>query len=227
MKAQDGSPQTLGARSDGRGTNFAVHAPPARAVTVCLFADAPGGGLRETARIPLPARTGDVFHGYLPSAPPGTLYGLRVDGPWDPAHGLRCNAARLLVDSYALAIAGALTWNDALCAHSGGFDAGVAADGPPDPRDSAPFVPRAVVTEPLPPADEARPHVPWTRTVIAEVHVRALTLRHPDVPKERRGRFLGVSSPPLVAHFRKLGVTTVELMPVMSSATRGSSARCR
>jgi isoamylase len=214
LKVQAGSPEALGARFDGWGTNFAVHAAPARAVTVCLYADAPGGGFRETARVPLPVRTGDVFHGWLPDVRPGQLYGLRVDGPWDPARGLRCNAAKLLVDPYARAVAGALTWHDALCAHSGGFGVDLAADTPPDPRDSAPFVPRAVVMDAVPAANEPRPSVPWTATVIGEVNVRALTWQHPGVPAERRGRFLGVSSPALIAHFRSLGLTTVELMPV-------------
>src|SRR5262249_47779507 len=103
VNTRAGSPEPLGARFDGRGTNFAVLAAPARSVTVCLFEDAPGGGFRETARVPLPARTGDRFHGWLPVGP-GTLYGLRVDGPWDPARGLRCNAAKLLLDPWALAV---------------------------------------------------------------------------------------------------------------------------
>jgi len=212
VKAQAGQPQPLGARRDGAGTNFAVECAPARSVTLCLFEDAPGGGFRETARVPL-ARSGDVFHAWLPVGP-GTLYGLRVDGPWDPARGLRCNAAKLLLDPYALAVTGALTWNEALCGHAGGFDVDLAAAGPADPRDSAPFVPRGVVVDLEPADDEPRPAVPWTRTVIGELHVRALTLQHPDVAPERRGRYLGVSAPPMLDHFKSLGLTTLELMPV-------------
>src|SRR5262245_51300860 len=105
-----GSPSVLGARFDGRGVNVAVVAAPARSVTLCLFADAPGGGFVETERRPLPARTGDVFHGRFDDLRPGQLYGLRAEGPWDPARGLRCNAAKLLLDPYALAVAGALRW---------------------------------------------------------------------------------------------------------------------
>jgi glycogen operon protein len=212
VKGRPGRPAPLGAHFDGRGTNFAVHAPAARSVALSLFLDAHQGGFRETARGPL-ARTGDVFHGWYPVGP-GALYGFRVDGPWDPAHGLRCNPAKLLLDPYAFAVAGPLRWDDALCAHAGGFAVGLAADGPPDPRDSAPFVPRSVVVDLSGPVDEPRPRVPWTRTVIGELHVRAYTLRHPEVPEERRGRFLGVSAPAAIAHLKSLGVTTVELMPV-------------
>ncbi len=158
VMVQAGSPETLGARWDGRGTNVAVLAAPARAVTVCLYADAPGG-FRETARVPLPARTGDVFHGWLPELWPGQLYGLRVDGPWDPARGLRCNAAKLLLDPYALAVAGTLRWDDALCAHAGGFDADLAADGPPDPARLGALCPArpSSWTRSRPPTRTARP----------------------------------------------------------------------
>jgi glycogen operon protein len=214
--ADPGSPSPLGARWDGRGVNIAVAAAPAvRSVTLCLFADAPGGGFVETARIPLPVRTGTIFHGRLDELRPGQLYGLRADGPWEPARALRCNPAKLLLDPYALAVAGALSWDDALCGHAGGFEGGVAADGPRDPRDSARFVPRGVVVdEAFDWGDDRRPAVPWEHTVLYEAHVRALTLQHPDVPPERRGRYLGVSSPAVVAHLKRLGVTTVELMPV-------------
>jgi len=215
MDALPGSPHPLGARWDGAGVNVAVAAAPASSVVLCLFDDAPGGGFVETARVPLRERTDDVFHAYVPGLLPGQLYGLRVAGPWEPSRGLRCNAAKLLLDPYALAVAGPLTWDDALCGHAGGFDAGLAADGPADPRDSAPFAPRGVIVdESFDWGDDRPPAVPWSRTVIYEAHVRALTRLHPELPRERRGRYLGVSAPPVIEHLKALGVTTVELMPV-------------
>jgi glycogen operon protein len=215
MRPHPGSPTSLGARWDGRGVNVAVPAAPAQAVWLCLFADAPGGGFRETARLPLPERTGDVFHGFFPELRPGQLYGLRVDGPWDPARGVRCNPHKLLLDPWALAVAGPLVWEDAVYAHAGGAAVPPTADGPPDERDSALFVPRGVIVDPtFDWEDDRPPRVPWSRTVIGEAHVRALTLRHPGVPEAHRGRYLGVCAPPVIEHLRSLGVTTLELMPV-------------
>ncbi len=215
MRPLPGSPWPLGARWDGRGVNVAVPAGPARAVWLCLFADAPGGGFTETARLPLRERAGDVFHGWFPGLQPGQLYGLRADGPWDPARGVRCNPHKLLLDPWALAVAGPLRWDDAVYAHAGGAAVPPAADGPPDERDSAPFVPRGVIVDPRFDWEGDRPpRVPWSRTVICEAHVRALTQRHPQVPEEHRGRYLGVCSPPVIEHLLSLGVTTLELMPV-------------
>jgi glycogen operon protein len=215
MRPLPGTPAPLGARWTGRGVNVAVPAAPARAVWLCLFEDAPGGGLRETARLPLRERTGDVFHGFFPDLRPGQLYGLRADGPWDPAHGVRCNVHKLLLDPWALAVAGPLAWDDAVYAHAGGASVPPAADGPPDTRDSAPFVPRGVIVDPaFDWEDDRPPSVPWSRTVICEAHVRALTMRHPQVPAEHRGRYLGVCAPPVIEHLQALGVTTLELMPV-------------
>jgi len=210
-----GSPWPLGARWDGRGVNVAVPAGPGRAAWLCLYDDAPGGGFTETARLPLRERTGDVFHAYVPGLRPGQLYGLRVDGPWDPARGVRCNPHKLLLDPWALAVAGGLHWHDAVFAHAGGAAAGPAADGGPDARDSAPHVPRGVIVdERFDWEDDRPPRVPWSRTVLYEAHVRALTQRHPQVPPEQRGRYAGLASRPVIEHLRSLGVTTVELMPV-------------
>jgi len=210
-----GNPSPLGARWTGRGVAIAIPAAPARAVWLCLFEDAPGGRFRETARLPLRQRSGDVFHGHFPDLRPGQLYGLRADGPWDPAHGVRCNAHKLLLDPWALAVAGPLAWDDALYAHAGGAAVPPAADGPPDTRDSAPFVPRGVIVDAAFDWEGDRPpRVPWNRTVIAETHVRALTMRHPQVPPGHRGRYLGVCEPAVIGHLQALGVTTLELMPV-------------
>ncbi|MDW8444867.1 MAG: glycogen debranching protein GlgX [Acetobacteraceae bacterium] len=153
----------------------------------------------------MPEWTDEVWHGYLPGAGPGLVYGLRAHGPFDPMAGHRFNPAKLLLDPYARQIRGSLRWHDAL---SGGERA-------PDPRDSAPFVPKAVVT-----ADEAapddRPRIPWDRTVIYEAHARGLTLRHPAVPEPIRGTVAALAHPAILDHLLGLGVTAIELMPVQA-----------
>jgi len=182
-----------------------VWSPAATAVTVCLYDDAGA----ETA-VPLVERTHHVWHGYLPGVGPGTRYGLRVDGPYDPARGQRCNPAKLLLDPYARAIDGTFSLDPAVFGYPDGDPYGPR----PDPRDSAPYVPRSVVVEPLPPADEPRPRVPWPQTVLYEAHVRGLTARHPGVPPRLRGTYAGLATPAVLDHLLGLGVTTVELLPV-------------
>jgi glycogen operon protein len=199
-----GDPYPLGATFDGVGTSFAVVSSVAEAVDVCLF-DAEGGEERVT----LPERDGDVWHGHLPDVQPGQRYGYRVRGPWDPAQGLRCNEAKLLLDPYAKAIEGEIRWDEAVFGHR--WDA-------PDERndtDSAPFVPRSVVINPFFDWAGDRPlRTPWSDTVIYETHVKGATIRHPEVPEELRGTYGGIAHPAFVSHLQRLGVTAVELLPI-------------
>jgi isoamylase len=147
-----------------------------------------------------------VWHGYLPGVAPGQRYGYRVHGRYDPRVGARHNPAKLLTDPYARAIDGDLRLHDAL------FDSPSAT---PDPRDSAPYVPRSVVVaSDVDGGDDRRPAVPWADTVIYELHVKGFTARHPEVPPELRGTYAGLAHPAAVAHLLALGVTTVELLPV-------------
>jgi isoamylase len=206
---EPGSPQPLGANLTPRGTNFAVLSAHARRVDLCLF-DARG---RETARLSLPGRTGDIWHGLLPPACGGVgiRYGYRVDGPFQPDDGHRFNPSKLLVDPCALALEGELTWHPALR----GSEAG--SDWLPDGTDSAPFVPKArVVDGHFDWGGVRAPSVPWRDTVIYELHVKGFTQRHPGVPEHLRGKYLGLAHPAVIDHLRRLGVTTVELMPVQS-----------
>jgi len=206
---ESGSPQPLGATLTPRGVNFAVFSAHARRVELCLF-DAAG---RETARLDLPSRTGDLWHGLLPApfGGAGTLYGYRVHGPYDPAEGHRYNPAKLLVDPCAMALEGSLNWDAALCGATPGNDS------VPDGRDSAPFVPKGRVVDPAFDWGGVRaPSVPWRDTIIYELHVKGFTQRHPDVPEDLRGKYLGLAHPAVIDHLRKLGVTTVELMPVQA-----------
>jgi glycogen operon protein len=206
-----GSPYPLGATWDGNGVNFALFSSHASKVELCLF-DLHG---REVERILLPEYTDEVWHGYLPDARPGQLYGYRVHGPYDPPRGHRFNASKLLLDPYAKALSGPLIWSDAHFA----FKLGSAKlDLSFDTRDNARFMPKCkVVDTAFTWGGDRRPDVAWSDTLVYELHVRGFTMKHPDVPPAHRGTFLGLANPAVVDHLVKLGVTTVELLPVQAA----------
>jgi glycogen operon protein len=160
-----GWPEPLGATLDETGANFAYPAPNATALFICLF-DAQG---RETRRIPLPGRTGDVHHGHVAGLEAGTRYGLRAEGPWKPSRGHRFNAHKLLVDPWARELDRPFALHPAL------FDTGEA----PGEADSAAFMPKAILAAPLPPATGRAPRGPQ---VIYELHVKGFSALNPDVP---------------------------------------------
>jgi isoamylase len=204
-----GSPHPLGAAWDGRGVNFALFSAHAERVELCLF-DA--SGAREQERIALPEYTDQVWHGYLPDARPGQLYGYRVYGPYEPARGHRFNPHKLVLDPYARALSGTFTWSDALYGYRAGHEAG---DLSFDRRNSAGCVPKCqVVDTAFTWADDRPPRRPLQETVLYELHARGHTMRHPEVDPAARGTFAGLSTPAVVAHLRALGVTAVELLPV-------------
>ncbi|MEZ5818754.1 MAG: glycogen debranching protein GlgX [Hyphomicrobiaceae bacterium] len=215
IRINAGRPYPLGATHDGSGVNFALFSANATRVELCLFDDR---GVRETARIPLPENTDEVWHGHVPGLKPGQLYGYRVHGPWAPDAGHRFNHHKLLLDPYAKAHKGPLTWDDAVY----GYQIGAAeGDLAIDNRDSAPFVPKCVVIETAArwrPSfswrRETRPRTPWAETVIYEAHVKGMTARHPAVPTRHRGTFAGLAHPAVIEHLAKLGVTAIELLPV-------------
>jgi isoamylase len=209
-RTRPGTPYPLGATWDGAGVNFAVFSEHATALELCLFdADRPA---RELQRVPLLECDDQVWHVYLPEARPGLLYGYRVHGPYDPAAGHRFNPAKVLLDPYAKAIAGTVQWNDALFGYEIG---GKGEDLEADSRDSAPYLPKSVVVDPaFSWGGDRPPRTPWHKTVIYEVHVKGITARHPDVPRELRGTYAGLASPAVVAHLSRLGITAVELLPV-------------
>ena len=204
-----GHPEPLGATPDARGTNFAVFAPEADAIEVCLF----GADGRET-RHPLPARTGDVLHGHLPGVAVGARYGLRAHGPWAPARGQWFNPAKLLIDPYAVALDRALDFDPAQLNPAGEA---------PDAADSAAVMPRAIVT--AAPQPILPPPFEWGGQVIYELHVRGFTMRHPEVPPALRGTFAGLAHPAAIRHLQHLGVTAVELLPCAAWATEPHLAR--
>ncbi|NVJ05334.1 glycogen debranching protein GlgX [Myxococcus sp. AM001] len=209
-----GKPWPRGATFDGSGVNFAVYSQVATRVEVCLFD--PADPTREIERFDLPESTDFVHHGYVPGLEPGTLYGLRVHGPYEPAKGHRCNPHKLLVDPYAKALYGDVDWRQPVF----GYPLGHAQqDLARDERDSAAGVPKSVVVSDFFDwGNDRRPDVSWRKTVLYEAHVRGLTMRHPGVPEHLRGTYAGLACPPVIEHLQKLGVTSVELLPVHAFA---------
>ncbi len=201
-----GEPYPLGATWDGAGTNFSVFSEVAERVELCLL-DEQGN---QTQAHDLREVTAHCWHGYLPGIGPGQRYGYRVHGPWAPARGLRCNPAKLLLDPYAKAVEGQVTWDEAVFPYR--------FAEPEDTRndaDSAPFVPRAAVIEPsFDWGDDRHPRTPWHETVIYETHVRGFSVRHPKIPAALRGTYAGLGHPVALDYLTGLGVTAVELMPV-------------
>ena len=204
-----GRPFPLGATWDGLGINFAVFSAHAQRIDLCLFEPS---GRHEIARYTLPEYTDEVWHGYLPDATAGLLYGYRAHGPYAPEQGHRFNHHKLLLDPYARGLAGSVHWSDALY----GFrQHSLRGDLSFDRRDSAPAMPKGVVTDDsFNWGDDRPPAVPWSDTVIYEAHVRGLTMLHHGVRPSERGTFAGLSHPAVIDHLRRLGITAIELMPV-------------
>ncbi len=210
-RVSHGSPVPLGAHWDGSGVNFALFSANATKVELCLF---DSSGRREIERIPLPEYTHEVWHGYLPDVRPGQLYGYRVHGPYAPEGGHRFNPNKLLLDPYALEMRGDMRWHDAAF----GYRIGSAREDLSfDRRDSAPIMPKCVVVDPAVTwGNDIRPNIPWAETVFYEAHVKGMTALREDLPPQLRGTFAGLADPRVVEHLAKLGVTSVELMPVQS-----------
>jgi len=209
MRVWPGYSYPLGATWDGGGVNFALFSEHATKVELCLF-DSTVAAI-ESQRIALPETTNHVWHGYLPEAEPGQLYGYRVHGPYDPACGHRFNPNKILLDPYAKAIGRDLHWDSAVYGYpfKGGNDLAF------DEQDSAPYAPLARVTETAFDWGDDRPlRIPWHDTVVYEVHVKGFTRLHPDVPEKLRGTYAGLASPAAIDHLHKLGVTALELLPV-------------
>ena len=210
LRIWPGLPYPLGATWDGAGTNFALFSAHAEKVELCLFDP---DGATETARVVLPEFTHEIWHGFLPDVRPGQLYGYRVHGPYEPEAGHRFNPHKLLIDPYAKALAGDLRWDDALFGYKVGDPE---ADLSFDERDSAPFMPKCQVIDPaFDLGRRPRPaHAPGTRRSSTRMHVKGLTMRHPE---RRRGRARHLRRPcrrPIVAYLRS------------SASPRSSCCRC-
>jgi isoamylase len=209
-----GAPYPLGATWDGLGTNFAVFSAHAERVELCRFDPA---GRREIARVDLPECTDEVWHGYLPNTRTGLIYGYRAHGPYRPQDGHRFNPHKLLLDPYARRLSGALRWTDALFGYRINSPRG---DLSFDRRDSAPSVPKAVVTDDaFGWGDDRPPDTPWSRTVIYEMHLRGMTMRRHDIRPNERGTFAALADPGIITYLQRLGVTAIELLPIHASVS--------
>ncbi|MEV4428742.1 glycogen debranching protein GlgX [Streptomyces sp. R-07] len=204
MQVWPGQAYPLGATYDGAGTNFAVFSEAAHRIELCLLHD-------DGSETAVELRETDAFvrHAYLPGVMPGQRYGFRVHGPYAPERGLRCNAAKLLLDPYARAVSGQIKWGEAVYGYP---------FGRPDARndlDSGPHTMTSVVVNPyFDWGDDRRPRTEYHHTVIYEAHVKGLTMLHPDLPEELRGTYAGLAHPSVINHLKELGVTALELMPV-------------
>ncbi|HVJ91794.1 MAG TPA: alpha-amylase family glycosyl hydrolase, partial [Labilithrix sp.] len=215
----------LGATFDGEGVNFAVYSENATGMELCLFDDS------GEKRIPLREQTMHVWHGYVHGLRPGQRYGFRARGPYEPSRGLVFNPHKLLVDPYARSIEGKIDYREPVFAYAGSPAPGFAGTSEvpnefvADLRDSAAGVPKCVVIDDdFDWEDDDRPQVPWADTVLYEAHVKGMSMRHPEVPENLRGTYLGLASDPIIHHLQRLGVTTVELMPIHESMTEWSVA---
>ncbi|MEV6343943.1 glycogen debranching protein GlgX [Actinoplanes sp. NPDC051851] len=204
MQVWPGHRYPLGATYDGTGTNFAIFSEVAEAVELCLF-DAAG----NERKVQLHEQDAFVWHAYLPGVEPGQRYGYRVYGPYEPHRGVRCNPHKLLLDPYARAVDADIAWHPSLYAYDFG-----------DPErmsdlDSAPYMAKGVVVNPyFDWGNDRRPDIPYHHSVIYETHVKGLTQRHPDIPRDMRGTYSAIGHPAIIEHLKGLGVTAVELMPV-------------
>ena len=201
-----GHPWPMGATWDGHGVNFAVFSAHAQAMDLCLFDET---GEVEVARMRLPAHTSDVWHGYLPGAQPGLIYGLRAHGLWDPQHGHRFNPHKVLLDPYARDVVGQFKW------HTEHFGFDRQQPGQMDTHDNAAMALKArVVHDDFDWEGDRPPHVPIIDTVLYELHVKGFSRTNPKVPDALRGTYDGLAHEGSLAHIKALGVTTLSLLPV-------------
>jgi glycogen operon protein len=213
-----GSAFPLGATYDGNGTNFSLFSEAAERVELCLLDvdEATGTSLPKFEGIPpreqrieLTEVDGFCWHGYVPGIGPGTRYGFRVHGPWEPRRGRWSNPAKLLLDPYARAVQGQVAWDPACFAYD--FDHPLERND----ADSSPFVPHSIVCNPyFDWGNDRSPGVLMADTVIYELHVKGFTRLHPHVPPEQQGTYAGLTHPAVIDHLLSLGITTVELQPV-------------
>jgi glycogen operon protein len=207
---REGSAQEHGAIWDGKGTNFTLFSAHATRVELCLF---DSSGLKETERLVMPEYTDQIWHGYVPELHPGSYYGFRVYGPYEPSAGHRFNPHKLVLDPYARAHVGDIKWGPEVFGYTlGAQDEDLSFDE----RDSAPFVPKCVIVDPN--FDwQGQPRsrgLPWDDTIIYEAHIKGFTKCHPAVPARQRGTYKGLAAQEVIHYVKSLGITAIELLPI-------------
>ncbi len=198
----------LGATPDKDGSNFAVYSAHAEQVYLCLFDDSG----QEIARHELPACSAGIWHGYLPKCRAGQRYGYRAHGPYKPADGHHFNHHKLLLDPYARQIDGELNWREEVFGYRQPAKSG--KDWLRDERDSAPYVPKSIVSDNELRASILKNPIPWSETIVYETHIRGFTMLHPEIPTKDRGRYAGLTHHQALDYLKSLGVTSIELLPV-------------
>ena len=191
----------LGARLRDGGCDFGLWAPRATRVELALVAE---DGAQSNYDMVL---NGGLWQVFVPGVVAAQRYGFRVHGAWDPDTGLRANPAKLLVDPYARAITAGVDYSGPIFDHTAG------SDYDPDTRDSSACVPLSVVVADTPPPEPIASRHPLNQSVIYEMHVRGLTVAHPEVPEHLRGTYRGLAYPAVVDYLTDLGVNCVELLP--------------
>lgn len=210
IRAWPGSPHPLGTFWDGQGVNFSIFSENAVKIELCLFESAESAN--EYQRIRMPENTDQIWHCYLPDAKPGTIYGYRIYGPYEPENGHRFNSNKIILDPYAKAMCRKVNWSDEMFGYKIGD---TEQDLSFDERDNAAYAPLAVVIDnKFDWKDDKPPKIPWNKTIIYEMHVRGFTKRHPEIPGVLQGTFAGLASDAAVKYLKDLGITSVELMPV-------------
>lgn len=213
LKLLPGNPHPLGASFDGKGVNFALFSANATAVEICIFDANDELIFKENVY----ENTHHVWHCYIPELKPGTRYGYRVHGPYEPQNGHRFNHHKLLIDPYAKAIAGTVEWHNSLFSYNLGDENSF------NEEDSAPFIPKSVVVDDAYNwEDDKFPHIPYHKTIIYETHVKGFTFLNDKIPENLRGTYAGIAHPASIDYFKQLGITAVELMPVHHFVTDNS-----
>ncbi len=209
-EAYEGRTNKLGALYDGSGVNFAIYSLNATKIELCIFSD---DANKELERYEVLEKTNGIFSIYLKGAKPGTVYGYRVYGPYDPQNGHRFNPNKLLLDPYAKKVVGKLIWDKAIF----GYD----LDSPHkdlsfSTLDSAPYVPKSVVIDidDYDWQDEHSPNIAMEDTIIYETHVKGYTMLHPNVADVHRGTFKGFDNTFVLQYLKWLGITAVEFLPI-------------
>ena len=213
MRIWPGKSYPLGATYDGEGVNFAIFSEKATKVVLCLFDST--DATAEYARVTFTEYTDNVWHAYLPDIKPGQLYGYRVFGAYDPFNGSFFNSNKIMLDPYAKAVARDFKWETKMFGYNyltGQVHSEILE---PDLHDNADSALLSVVIDcAFDWGTDTPPDIPWNETIIYETHVKGFSIRHPEVEDPQRGTYLALGSPPAIEHFKKLGITAVELLPI-------------